>query len=216
MKEIFENIIKGYGWGHNPDAGSSVSTVCGAGSTLAYTKNLREKLKPLLVKYNIKSMFDAPCGDYYWMSTVNVQEVVSYIGGDIVEFLIEENKQKYPSVEFIPFDLTKDKIPDVDLLHCRDCLLHLSLSNIDNVFINISKSNLKYVLISNYSSDYDNYRDIQNGRARYSNYMLPPYNFSEPLDSILDVMPPWPNRSMVLWPKSVFDTYVKTKFGSNV
>lgn len=213
MKEIFENIINTRGWGTWPSWGTDELTVCGAGSTLGYTQNLRDKLKPLLIKYDIKSMFDAPCGDYHWMSRVNVQEVVKYIGGDIVDSLIEKNKQKYPDVEFIVFDLTKDKIPDVDLLHCRDCLLHLSLKNIDNVFINISKSNIKYVLLSNFFAEYDNYRDIKDGKARYSNYLLPPYNFSEPLDSIVDVIAHYPKRSMLLWPKSVFDTYVKTKFG---
>ena len=205
MKETFEYIVSKKQWGNWPD------TVCGAGSTLRYTQNLREKLKPLLLKYEIKSMFDAPCGDYSWMSTVNVQEIAKYTGGDIVEFLINENKQKYPGVDFVVFDLTRDKIPDVDLLFCRDCLLHLSLENVDKVFLNISKSNVKYVLLSNFFEEVTNERNIRDGSWRYSNYLEHPYNFDQPLDSIVDFIKGFPNRSMLLWPKSTFETYVKNK-----
>ena len=203
MKEIFEDMIRGYAWG------KQYKTPCGAGSTLSYTQTLRQNLKPLLIKHEIKSMFDAPCGDYSWMSTINIHEVVKYLGGDIVDFMIEENKKKYPGVEFISFDLTKDPIPDVDLLFCRDCLLHLSNENIDNIFKNISRSNVKYVLLSNFFEHTTNYRDIKNGSWRYSNFLEPPYNFSQPLDSITDFIKGYPNRSMLLWPKSVFIEYVE-------
>ena len=202
MKEIFEDIVHNQKW---------KKSTCGPGSTIGYTKNLREKLKPLLIKHNIKSMLDIPCGDYSWMSLINVQEVVNYTGGDIVEFLIKENKLKYPNVNFSVFNLTTDKLPDIDLLFCRDCLLHLSFEDIDKVFKNISESNIKYILTSNWFEDATNDRNILTGSWRYVNFLDSPYNFEKPLDSIVDFVEGFPRREMLLWPKSVIDLYVKNK-----
>ena len=61
MKDIFEDIIKNRRWRE---------VLCGSGSTIHYTKTLRESLVGFLQKHNINSMFDAPCGDYSWMSLV--------------------------------------------------------------------------------------------------------------------------------------------------
>lgn len=202
MKEIFEEIIRHKKW---------KKSTCGPGSTVGYTQNLREKLKPLLLKHNIKSMFDAPCGDYSWMSLVNIQEVVDYIGGDIVEFMINENQLKYPDVKFYVFDLTQDKLPDVDLLFCRDCLLHLSFKDIDKAFNNISHSKIKYILTSNWFEHNTNERDIETGGWRYINFLESPYNFGPPVDSIIDYIDGFPKREMLLWPKSVVDAYINNK-----
>src|SRR5271163_1998520 len=40
----------------------------GPGSTLASTTSLRRDLAMLLVKMDVKTFFDAPCGDFNWMS----------------------------------------------------------------------------------------------------------------------------------------------------
>ena len=202
MKDIFEDIVRHKKW---------KKSTCGPGSTIGYTKNIREKLKPLLIKHKIKSMFDAPCGDYSWMGMINVQEVVEYSGGDIVEFLIADNKKQYPAVNFKVFDLTTDDIPDVDLLFCRDCLLHLSFADIDRVFANISRSNVKFILTSNWFDDATNNRDIATGSWRYLNFLKAPYNFTPALDSITDFVDGFPKREMLLWHKDVIDTYIKNK-----
>ena len=202
MKEIFEDIIRHNRWKKHP---------CGPGSTFGYTENLRLNLGEFLKKHNITSMVDAPCGDYSWMSVTDLPSIQEYIGGDIVEFLIEANQQKYPNHVFKQIDLTQDMLPDVDLLFCRDCLLHLSFEDIDNVFKNISRSNIKYVLLSNWYEDAENSRDIQTGEARYINFLESPYNFAQPIDSITDFVEGFPRRKMLLWSKEVIDNYVKGK-----
>jgi hypothetical protein len=202
MKEIFEDIVKHNRWKKHP---------CGPGSTFGYTENLRLNLGSFLKKHNITSMIDAPCGDYSWMSVTDLPSIQEYIGGDIVEFLIEANQKKYPNHVFKQIDLTRDTLPDVDLLFCRDCLLHLSFKDIDNVFKNISRSNIKYVLLSNWYEDSENSRDIQTGEARYISFLENPYNFSQPIDSITDFVEGFPRRKMVLWSKEVIDNYVKGK-----
>jgi hypothetical protein len=200
MKEIFENIIKHKKWKVHP---------CGPGSTLEYTTNLRSQLGNILEKHNITSMIDAPCGDYSWMSVTELPSITTYVGGDIVEFLIEENSQKYPTVNFKVIDLTTDDLPDVDLLFCRDCLLHLNFADIHKVFNKISQSNIKYVFLSNWFEDAENYKDIETGKARYINFLESPFNFETPIDTITDYVDGFPKREMMLWPKSIIDNYIK-------
>lgn len=202
MKEIFEDIIKNNKWKKHP---------CGPGSTLRYTENLRLTLGNFLEKHNINSIVDAPCGDYSWMNQTSLPSVHQYIGGDIVDFLIKQNQENYPNVSFKVLDLTTDEIPSADLLFCRDCLLHLSFKDIDSVFKNISRSNIKFVLLSNWSVDSENERDIQTGGSRYLNFLDAPFNFPVPIDSITDFIEGFPQREMLLWPKEVIDNYIKGK-----
>lgn len=202
MKEIFEDIVKYNRWKKHP---------CGPGSTFGYTENLRLNLGKFLEKHNITSMIDAPCGDYSWMSVTDLPSIQEYVGGDIVEFLIKANQEKYPNHKFKQIDLTQDILPNVDLLFCRDCLLHLSFEDIDKVFKNISRSNIKYVLLSNWYEDAENSRDIQTGEARYLNFLESPFNFTQPIDSITDFVDGFPRRKMLLWSKEVIDNYIKGK-----
>ena len=202
MKEIFEDIVKHNRWKKHP---------CGPGSTFGYTENLRLNLGKFLEKHNITSMIDAPCGDYSWMSVTDLPSIQEYVGGDIVEFLIIANQEKYPNHKFKQIYLTQDILPNVDLLFCRDCLLHLSFEDIDKVFKNISRSNIKYVLLSNWYEDAENSRDIQTGEARYLNFLESPFNFTQPIDSITDFVDGFPRRKMLLWSKEVIDNYIKGK-----
>ena len=85
MKEIFEDIIKHHRW---------QDVLCGTGSTMEFTAPLRKNLKSFLENYNVKSMLDAPCGDYSWMSITELPGEFKYIGADIVSDLITTNKEK--------------------------------------------------------------------------------------------------------------------------
>jgi len=202
MKEIFEDIIKNNRWTKHP---------CGPGSTMKYTTNLREKLVPFLQSHNIKSILDLPCGDFSWMNTTGISSTLDYIGADIVEPMIQSNKEKYPGVDFRVLDLTTDPLPSVDLLFCRDCLLHLSFADIDRVFKNISNSKIKYVLMSSWFEDATNERDIVTGKWRYIDFTKSPYNFNTGSPAITDWHQGFPKREMMLWPKLVIDNYIKEK-----
>jgi hypothetical protein len=46
-------------------------------------------MPPLIEKFSIKSMFDAPCGDFNWMKLVLDKVKVDYVGADIVKPLID-------------------------------------------------------------------------------------------------------------------------------
>jgi SAM-dependent methyltransferase len=205
MKEIFTNIVKtGYWRAHN--------TLCGNGSTLAVTENLRKQLAPFLQRYKINSMFDAACGDYSWMSQTQLPAGLEYIGGDIVESLIEKNRQQYPGVDFRLFDITQDAFPKVDLVFCRACLIHLSHADIHRVFENIVRSSVQYLMLSNHPRR-DN-TDIPTGDFRGVDFRRAPYSFNSAIDSIEDCVPGLNSKllvtsAMCLWSRDTLITYLK-------
>ena len=201
MKEIFETIIKNRHWR---------DTVCGTGSTKIYTEPLRTHLKSFLEKHNLRSMLDAPCGDYSWMSITDLPANFKYIGADIVSDLIESNKSKHPNVEFHCLDITRDHLPDVDVLFCRDCLIHFSFNDIKTAFKNIVRSNIQYVMLTNYPDQ--QVVDISTGGFRATNFTLDPIKLGDPIDSIFDWVPGTANgnqkRHMSLWHRGAIEDYV--------
>lgn len=96
----------------------------GTGSSIEYTANLRSQLPRLFARFSIKSIVDAPCGDFNWMRDVVSNTSVDYTGGDIVKPLTQQLKEIYTSdaVRFLHLDITKDPLPHADLMICRDCL----------------------------------------------------------------------------------------------
>ena len=103
----------------------------GTGSSLRSTENIRFHLLKILEKFNIKKLFDAPCGDFNWMSQVLKSVEIDYLGSDIVKDLIVSNK-KYENdkIKFSKLDIIVDKLPVSDLMICRDCLFHFSYKDI--------------------------------------------------------------------------------------
>lgn len=203
MKQVFENIIRNHHW---RDA------LCGTGSTISFTEPLRGQLKSILEKYNITSMLDVPCGDYSWMSITDLPDNFTYTGGDIVDFMIEDNRKKYPGVNFINIDISSQFLPDADLLFCRDCLIHFSSADIIQTFKNIANSNIKYVMLTSYHDNCYNNIDIATGSFRPISFTKPPYDFEDPLESIVDWIPNTVNRDQIklmnLWPRSAITNFL--------
>jgi hypothetical protein len=200
IEDRFTRIYDTNYWGEN-------ESISGNGSTLQYTKDLRSNLPVLFNKFSIKSIFDAPCGDFNWMKMVIQENPIEYIGGDIVKPLINENKNKYEgiSVKFIHIDLTDKQFPKVDLMLCRDCLFHLSYNDIMLVLENFLKSEIKYLLTSSHNNTQNIFinRDISTGDFRKIDLFKPPFQFpNEPLFKIKDWVHPEPERELYLWDKS--------------
>src|SRR5471032_3277523 len=119
--------------------------ISGQGSDLAQTAAIRAALPGLLKQLGARTMLDAPCGDFFWMKEVPL-ELERYIGADIVPALIAENTKKYanPAREFQVLDLTRHALPAVDVIFCRDCLVHLPFEAIAAALANIKKSGSRY------------------------------------------------------------------------
>src|SRR5688572_15166107 len=68
---------------HAANEWGTVESRSGPGSTLARTEHLREGLPRLLDELGVRSLLDAPCGDFHWMQHV-VPHLDRYVGVDIV------------------------------------------------------------------------------------------------------------------------------------
>lgn len=162
-------------------------SVSGSGSNLDATKNIRIHLPKILKKYNITSMLDLPCGDFYWMSKLNFDNI-NYIGGDIVQDLININKRKYESdnCSFMKINLLEDSLPNVDLIFTRDCLVHLTNSQVHQAIKNICNSGAKYFMTTTFENIHTNKSYEEGDRWRAINLLVEPFNLPQPIEIIDD------------------------------
>lgn len=81
-------------------------------------KNAIFHIPKIIKKFNIKKLFDAPCGDFNWMCQLKKNIEIDYLGADIVEELISVNK-KYENdkTKFIKLDIINEKLPEADLIN---------------------------------------------------------------------------------------------------
>ena len=177
-EKIFTNYYANNVWG-------DPSSKSGSGSNLEQTSTLILELPNLFNKYDIKSILDIPCGDFFWFKNVELDEKINYTGADIVSKLIDNNKILYSSnnLKFIKKDITQDKLPFADLIICRDCLVHLSFSDIKDAINNIKRSGSKYILTTHFFDRSKNH-NITSGEWRTLNLTLKPFNFDEPIEII--------------------------------
>ena len=170
MKEIFTDIYK-----HNKWHGTE--SVSGSGSTINATRFLVPKLEQLFRDLKVKTFLDAPCGDCNWIRKVDLSEQ-EYIGADIVKDLIAKNTknplQNAHSSRFIVADITKDVLPKVDLILCRDCLVHLSLAAIRDALRCFRASKSKYLLTTSFIHIHSNI-NIPTGKWRPLNLGASPF-----------------------------------------
>jgi hypothetical protein len=158
----------------------------GTGSSLDATARLRDSLPPLLRSLNARSLLDVPCGDFNWMSRVDLSGI-DYIGGDIVEPIVEANRQRYesPARRFMKVDLTSGSLPRADVILCRDCLVHFSFANIIAAFRTMKASGAGYLLTTTFPGRQINH-DIVDGDWRPLNLAQSPFLLPEPQSLILE------------------------------
>ena len=202
-KLIFEKAAENNLWG-DPDSRS------GTGSNLFQTRIVREELPRIIEKYGVKTMLDAPCGDFFWMKEI-VGKITDagciYHGADIVENLIKENAVKYGNekIKFLHLNLIEQQIPKVDLVFTRDCFIHLSFENICRILKNYKESGSKYMLVSTYSNAnrVNNYVKDFYLRGRVLNMRKYPFYFPEPFiiinEGCTEGEGAYADKSLALW-----------------
>lgn len=191
----------------------NVESASGSGSTLKFTRNLREALPELVKQYKIKRLFDAPCGDFNWMRHALQQMDIHYIGGDIVESLIVRNRQEFSQegVEFIRINLISERFPESDMMLCRDCLFHMSFADTLSILQNFIASKTRYLFTTTYqkSEPFSN-EDIITGSYRPIDLCRAPYHFpKDPLYAVLDGKKDNSERFMCLWDREQVVVAVK-------
>lgn len=114
-EEMMERMEKGWRGGL-PDG-----TVCGIGSTMANTENVREWLPRIVAKYRINSLNDAGAGDRHWIDTIRWHnEMRMLCCFDLIP----------RRADVLKLDITKDTMPPADAILCRHVLNHLDPTRI--------------------------------------------------------------------------------------
>ena len=166
------------------------------------TAKIRAELPGLLRKLEAKSLLDIPCGDLNWINDLDLG-VDKYIGADIVRALVERNREKFGSTTrvFVHLDLCKNELPRVDVVLCRDCLVHFSNADIIRALQNIKKSQARYLLTTNFTQPTVN-GDIVTGEWRPLNLQAPPVTLPAPMMVINEGYTGtvnYPDKVLALW-----------------
>lgn len=177
-------------------------TECGAGSTLKLTEYLRGRLPTFFRKLGVKTLVDAPCGDFNWMAETNL-EGIDYIGCEISAKHLETAERKAElaarppkSIRFLEMDIVTGLLPAGDLLFCRDFLQHLPDEMALEAVRNFVRSGSKWLLTTSHQCRRTD--DIEEvGQFRPLNLKNPPLLFPKSRSKIQD--PPESRRWMMLW-----------------
>jgi len=189
----------------------------GTGSDLETTEIMRIQLVSLINSLGIKTMVDAPCGDFYWMKEIiNELDIVDYIGMDIVKEMIEKNIKHYGNDERINFghvDVVNQVLPKSDLIFSRDCLVHFSYETVKKILRNFIESGSEYVLMTTFMSDQRQYSDILDGQWRAINFLGAPLCLPKPekiiLEGCIEDRYRWTDKALALWKLSELKGYAK-------
>jgi hypothetical protein len=158
----------------------------GPGSSVALTMELRERLPLVLQDLRVRSLLDAPCGDFNWMQHVRLG-VDEYIGVDLLPEIVAENEARHgrPGRRFARLDLMRAQLPRVDAIFCRDMLVHFSFTHVLETLRNFRRSGATYLMTTTFTGDRPNC-DIPTGGWRTLNLTLPPFNFPPPIRVITE------------------------------
>ena len=180
-KDLFNNVSE-------IDSSKSRS---GPGSSLKQTRELISKLPVIFQKYEVRSILDIPCGDFYWMQKVDLGNVI-YTGADIVPDIIKNNQRyKTKNICFKKMDILNTQLPQVDLILCRDLFVHLTYDQIFIALENIRKSGSKYLFVTSYKGRSNNTNINEIGRWRSLNMEIEPFSLDDPVDEIFENCTEW-------------------------
>lgn len=188
-------------------------SISGNGSSLHNTRAIREKLPALFENLKARSLLDVPCGDRNWIRHLNYPFRL-YIGGDLSSESLSSARTGLENFQFVTkCNICTDQLPKVDVILCRDALVHLDLASIRATLRNFKASESTYLLTTTFTQKRDDQnRDIIPGRWRPLNLQEPPFNFPPPLHLIDEGFEGsgYTDKSLALWaldqiPDAFFD-----------
>jgi hypothetical protein len=193
-KQVFTNIFK-QNWWNNGESRS------GWGAELKRTVSIRAALPEFVQRHSVRSLLDAPCGDFHWMKYVHWPAGFRYVGADIVHDLIVENRRKYPDAEFMELDVLHDPLPAVDAWLARDLMIHFPDQAIRLALNQFRQSGIGFLLATTYPNAPDNI-DIKYGQVRHLNLCAPPFGLPPPFEILPEDDDPDTGRVIGVWRRS--------------
>jgi Methyltransferase domain len=197
LAQRFQRIHDGNLWG-------AAQSTSGLGSEPEATAVLREELPRLLAKLAVNSLLDAPCGDAGWINAASLN--VRIVGVDIVPALIERLQARAAAGEiggeYRLGDITRDALPRCDAILCRDCLVHLSLANIERAVVNFRRSGAVWLITTTFPEWQAN-QDCEDGDWRALNFERAPFRWGAPVELLdencTEAGGGWRDKSLGVW-----------------
>jgi hypothetical protein len=172
---LFDSQYRNEGGSWNKETcyrNGQIETYSGPGSLLENTDCLIYNLNKFITDNNIKTIMDVPCGDFNFMSKLNLDNVI-YIGCDVSKLAIGRciEKNTKSNTYFKVFDLLNDELHYSDLIIVKDLFLE-----------NVKSSKCKYFATSRHNKGRGINKDQQSGLgAREIEITKEPFNFNFPL-----------------------------------
>lgn len=145
-----------------------------------------KRLNMLLEGFAIESIADLPC---LGAEALDVEELAikRYLGVAKDREVALALQARFGSAKstYMAFDVTIDVLPKVDLILCWDYLCHLSPQEIRATLLQFKKSGATFLLMRHYPEVRENGAGSFGG-PQLINWMLPPYNFPEPIIHIME------------------------------
>jgi hypothetical protein len=212
---VFTQIYRSKKWG-----GKDADSVSGPGSDIRQTAVITKEFPSIFSNFSISTMLDVPCGDFHWMKNVDLS-AIDYTGADIVDALIGKNTEQFinSNRRFKKLNIIEDKLPKLDLVFCRDCLVHFSFADIFHALHNICNSQSEYLLTTTFT-ERENNRDIETGKWRPLNLERAPFMLPKPLyklnEGCTEAGGAFKDKTLCLWRISdIHETLTKMDWSSS-
>lgn len=166
-------------------------TACGYGSTIEATANVRDGLRALLDRLGVKTLLDAPCGDFNWMASIDLTGI-DYIGVDYSAENIATAQARAPHMDFRELDIVNDELPEADAILCRDFFQHLPVEMALKALGNMSGA--RWLIATSHDADKNGDIRMPGGFHR-CNLEIAPFNLGAPVEAIED----GPGRILGVW-----------------
>ena len=149
------------------------------GNPFKNSAKLVDLLPGVLDDLKIKTFADIGCSDFVWLSKLDWSGI-KYTGYDIVERIVDKNKETFPNHDFEHRNLINSECPKVDMVFIRSVFIHSRLADCKKIINRIMKSGSTYLMAST-SPDIDFNGDNECLKVVKRNLEIEPFNFPEPL-----------------------------------
>ena len=140
----------------------------------------------------VRSIADMPCGDFHWVHLfLKDHPGIDYVGYDIVEPLIAQNREAHPEHRFEVLDITTQVPAPADLIFSKDLVNHLYERDVWAALGNMAASGSRWLLItSNTGHANKELFMLRPGASRELDLRTTPYSLPEPV---------WSDHYFSLW-----------------
>lgn len=163
-----------------------IESISGPGSSIEATAAVREWLPDIINQHRIRSVADIPCGDHNWLATI---ELPNYAGYDVVPDAIQRACARRPDRTFGLLNAIIEPAPRVDLIICRDLLVHLKFADALAVLTNFRQSGSRFVALTDFPDESRN-RELSESHPGWGwrplNMHLAPFGMSPRLETICE------------------------------